>query len=147
MLSMIVDDVDVAFDASNLPPGSLKFTSLFSVPLSPQGFAATAFDIVPTRLLREIRAQAGETARSVRVQLVTTSRVFGDLGGDEIESVPFDFPVTVCSDCIVVEHGACPLNTTTLRVGNPCNPFQDGVVDCCRESTGELTCPARVASP
>jgi hypothetical protein len=70
-------------------------------------------------------------------------RIFGDFYGEEIESENFTYPVTVCSDCVVGGiFPACPVPATaTVRTGNPCNPFQDGIVDCCDTGAG-LLCPA-----
>jgi hypothetical protein len=73
--------------------------------------------------------------------------VFGDLQGDEIEGDPFNYPVTVCNDCVInMLSPTCPLPIgTVVRAGNPCNAFQDGVVDCCGDPTNPQ-CPAPVAT-
>jgi hypothetical protein len=41
--------------------------------------------------------------------------------------------------------GACPVPpTSVVRAGNACNPYQDGVIDCC-VANGETICPAPVS--
>lgn len=126
--------------------GALRFTSLFAAPLAPGGMTATSFDIVSVAALAAVREKTAGMQGAVRAQFVAKSTVFGLLGDDEVEGVPFTYPVTACSDCVVnVLPAACPLPMgTTIREGNGCNPFQDGVVDCCMGPDG-IVCPAPVA--
>jgi hypothetical protein len=70
----------------------------------------------------------------------TSRTIHGDLGGDEVSASPFHFPISVCTDCVVNIVGACPAAGT--QTGNPCNVFQDGVVDCCT-SGSQLVCPTQ----
>ena len=77
-----------------------------------------------------------------RVELLATVSVLGTLGDQEIESRPFSYPVTVCSDCVVNVLGDCPSTGAAPRTGNACNKFQDGVLDCCRMPDLSLVCPA-----
>ncbi len=138
--SITVNNQSVEVDTSDFPEGSLKFTSLFSAPLAPNGGLSVGdFDLLTSSLIATLRDRYGAQG-SARVQVVAEVRVFGDLGGDEIESDTFSYPVTVCNDCIVNNVGECP-TMAEVRTGNPCNPFQDGVVDCCT-SGGNLLCPA-----
>ncbi|MBA3819097.1 MAG: hypothetical protein H0X17_09420 [Deltaproteobacteria bacterium] len=123
-----------------------SFTSLFSASLEPLGTTAASFDAVSATLLGELASQVTATG-NVRIQLVATAKVFGDLGGSEIESVPFIYPITVCTDCVAISLGACPLALgTQLRAGNPCNIFQDGNVDCCLDANMNKVCPGIVAT-
>jgi len=129
--------------------GATRFRSLFSAPLAPNGsFTSASFDIVSIPALAAIRAKANPGPKSlVHAQVIANVVVYGDLGGEEVDSVTFVYPVTVCNDCIKNSLGACPLPMgTTVRTGNACNAFQDGVVDCCDTTTGELSCPATVAT-
>ena len=141
--SITVDNQSVEVDVADFPEGTLKFTSLFSAPVAPNGGLSVGdFDLLTSGFIAAVRERYGAQG-SVRVQVVAEARVFGDLGGDEIESDTFSYPVTVCNDCIVNNVGACP-SAAEVRTGNPCNPFQDGVVDCC--TTGDsLICPAPAA--
>ena len=71
----------------------------------------------------------------------------GDINGSTITSAPYLYPITVCNDCVVSNLGACPLPSgVDVRTGNGCNPFQDGVVDCCTDADNRLVCPAATAS-
>jgi len=137
--------------------GSTHFKSLFAAPLPPnEGRSNVAFDIVPLSMLSAIKMKAaGSATDHVHAQLVATVSVFGDLSGDEITGLPFQYPVTVCNDCVVNvlrdDMGAaidCPVPmATAVKTGNACNVFQDGVVDCCTvKATGAHVCPASIAA-
>lgn len=124
-----------------------RFRSLFAVPLAPNGGLSVAtFDLIPTAAVREIQRKAGAVPAGARLhgQVVATATLYGQLGGTEVEGLPFVYPVTVCNDCVVNVVGACEDTPAgfTPRPGNPCNRFQDGVVDCCTEVGGGLLCPA-----
>ena len=132
--------------------GIMRFSSLFSAPLAPNGgLADGAFDLITPALLDELVAAKGPGilaagAPSFRVEVVATVVVYGDMSGDEVTSQEFQFPVTICNDCVVNVLGACPLpmGTALTNGGNVCNPYQDGTVDCCR-SGADVVCPAMVA--
>jgi hypothetical protein len=131
--------------------GTTKFRSLFSAPLAPNGgLTSAAFDLVPTAALREIERKAGAIAAGARLhaQIVATAQLYGDLNGSEVEGVPFVYPVTACNDCVVNVVGTCAATPATFkpRTGNPCNPFQDGAVDCCSNGAA-LVCPAVGTAP
>jgi hypothetical protein len=99
--------------------------------------------LIPPSAIATI-AQAAGGSSSFHAQVVATVKVFGTLSGDRVESLPFKYPVTVCNDCIInILPGTCP-STGTIRLGDPCNVFQDVPVDCCMETNGNLTCPARM---
>ena len=126
--------------------GTTKFRSLFSAPLAPNGgLTSASFDLVPTAAIREIQRKAGALGAGARLhaQVVATATLYGDLNGGEVDGLPFDYPVTVCNDCVVNVVGACVATPKTFqpRTGNPCNLFQDGVVDCCTNGA-DLVCPA-----
>ena len=131
--------------------GIMRFTSLFSAPLAPNGgIADGAFDLITVALLDELIAAKGAgilaaDAPSFRVEVLATITVFGDMAGVEQTSQEFQYPVTICNDCVVRELGACPLPMGTMLTnkGNACNPYQDGVVDCCRMGA-DVICPAIV---
>lgn len=142
-----VDDTAMDLDTTGFPVGAAKFTSLFSAPVAPNGgLTVGEFDIVPTSFLAAVAAKTG-TAGRVHVQAVAQITVYGDLGGGEIESEPFFYPVTICNDCILNVVAACPLPTAAMvNTGNACQPYQDGVIDCCSNPDGTLVCPATVAT-
>jgi hypothetical protein len=109
-----------------------------SASLPPNGGTVNvSFDLVPESVIQKVAALGGT---STRVEVDATVTMFGQLAGDTIQALPWQYSVTVCNDCVVNNAGPCPV-TTTVRTGNPCNPFQDGIVDCCTNGT-TLVCPA-----
>jgi hypothetical protein len=120
------------------------FSVLFSGAIPPGGSANAFVDIIPPSILRTIAADSGANldTDSLNAEVLAEVVIKGDLNGDAIESQPYFYPVTVCNDCVINVVGACPM-TGTPRTGNACNLFQDGVVDCCQELDGGITCPAR----
>ena len=118
------------------------FSVLFSGAISP-GASVNAFvDIIPPGTLRSIAAMSGANLETdgLSAEVLAEVTIKGDLNGDSIESQPFLYPVTVCNDCVINFVGDCAAFMGTARTGNACNPFQDGVVDCCA-SNGSLVCP------
>lgn len=122
--------------------GITKFSSAFSAAVSPDGgTSGVDFSVVPSELLAKLRpklASLGTTVVNVRL------RLYGKMGGSSVESEPFFYPVTVCDHnvvpCVIGTTFTCGAPGVTVRKGNPCNPFQDGPVDCCT-SAGTLVCP------
>ncbi len=142
--------VDIAFADASEKVGAdalLHFDSLFSTPVYPNGgITDGAADIVPADLIKAIKDAKGTAA--FRTELIVKVVVFGDMSGTDVTSQEFQYPVTVCSDCVVnVLPAACPATVALVNPGNPCNPYQDGTVDCCKDSTGKLMCPAPVVLP
>jgi len=138
-------EVGALVDAKNK-----KFQTLFSAPLAPNSGSVTdgIFELIPDGALASIADSIPE-GEVFETEVVGKIVVFGDLAGDEVTSQEFQFPVTICSNCVLAAFGqpdfpTCPVMAAG-RQGNACNMFQDGVVDCCRESTGGLVCPAVVA--
>ncbi|HMC94373.1 MAG TPA: hypothetical protein VKO16_06330, partial [Polyangia bacterium] len=69
--------------------------------------------------------------------------------GSSMQSDPFEFPVKVCSGCLVANAAnvaPCPYTAAPANAGNSCNPAQDDPVDCCTDK-GTLICPPPVVSP
>ncbi len=115
-----------------------SFQSLFSGFVTPQGFTNVTLNLIPVDDLMAINSSFGSASGSVEV--VATVVVKGLLGGDTVKALPFQYAVNVCNNCVLEgTTNPCPL-TGTVRAGDPCNPFQDGIVDCCVQS-GTLYCP------
>ena len=143
------------FSASELAEmrtaGLTRFETLFTAPLRPNGgIADGAVDVVQPAVLDRIVAKRPDitaaNAPVFRTEVIGKIRVFGDMSGSEITSQEFQFPLTICNNCVINVIGACPLPMGTMvRPGNSCNPYQDGVVDCCM-SDGQLSCPATVST-
>lgn len=117
-----------------------QFGVLFAGSLPPAGSVNVGFEVIPPATLRTILGMAGATS-GVNAEVLASVVVRGDLGGNEITSNTFEYPISVCTDCVVVNNGACPM-TGTPRTGDACNPFQDGTVDCCTDASNNLICPA-----
>jgi hypothetical protein len=119
-----------------------KFRVLFSGSLPPGGSTNVAFEVLPVSAINTIMQAAGAgSGDSVNAEVKAVVKADGTMGGDRVDAAPFTYPITVCNDCVVVDRGACPLTSMTVRTGNACNPFQDGPVDCCEEAGGGLVCP------
>lgn len=119
-----------------------QFSALFSGSLPPNATTNIGFELIPVQTLRMIQQASGAGATDrMRAEVLATITILGELNGDEVSAQPFTFPVSVCNDCVVVNNGTCPM-AAMPRTGNACNPFQDGVVDCCVDASGFLTCPA-----
>lgn len=145
--------VDITFPDSTLftaaelaelkASGLTHFKTLFSTVVKPNGgLTDAAFELVPFELSDRLRTRPAFT----QVVALGTFRVIGRLGvtGSELESDPFQFPVTLTNGGLVNLKGPCAELATSFmpRVGNACNPAQDGVVDCCTAPDNTLVCPA-----
>jgi hypothetical protein len=116
------------------------FQALFAADVGPLGSVNVSFELVPESVLQKVGQLVTGPTDSVEVEVVAKITVFGTLGGDRVTAEPWQYPVTICNDCVVNSMGACPLTITTIADGDPCNVFQDGEVDCCTQG-GELLCP------
>jgi len=78
------------------------------------------------------------------LEVTATVRAKGHLGGGDIESPPYKFPVDVCYGCLQAGYSdpaaagfqfpnvpRCSDLTSNPYVGDPCNPAQDELVLCC----------------
>ncbi len=118
-----------------------KFQALFSGSLAPGGTANASFEILPLSTIGTIVQGAGlATGDHLSAEVKAVISPFGTMGGSRINGTPFQYPVTVCNDCIVVDHGACPI-VGTVRTGDACQPYEDAIVDCCRDTSNNLVCP------
>ena len=146
--SATIENADGSFSSTTVPlgPTEAQFSSLFSASLPPSGTVNVDFELIPRSTLRTIAMTAGTNI--LEAEVLATVRILGKFNGDDIESVPFQFPVTVCTDCVVNVTGPCTEFTGTPRSsGNACNPFQDGIIDCCQSDARGLVCPAEAEEP
>lgn len=147
--SILLDGANVTLTATQNGAGVSLTESEFSTPVSgtipPGGTINVAFPIIPSDVLAAFATAMTQT------EVVANVTVFGTEGGGNINAEPFTYGVTVCSagaPCVVSYVGSdasCTGLTASVNLGNPCNPFQDGAVDCCFSTTGmgsALTCPA-----
>lgn len=125
-----------------------QFSSLFAGAVTPGGSVNVGVSIIPPATLRSVADMSGaDLANGAFTAEVLASIVIqGEINGTSIQSTPYLYPVSVCSDCVVSVLGACPLPMgTDVRAGNPCNPFQDGVADCCLDGE-DIVCPGLVST-
>lgn len=123
------------------------FRALASASIAPNGGTANIpMELIPGSTLASILTQANPSASdSFNAEVVASAKIFGTMGGDRVESLPFQFAVTVCNQCIINVVGTCPV-TIQPRKGDVCNLYQDQPVDCCTEpTTNQLVCPARTS--
>jgi hypothetical protein len=121
--------------------GLLKFKQLRSGSLPPGGTANIGLEVLPwsviPQIMQGITLAAGDRFRAI---VVATVVMYGEIGGDEVTSEPFVYPVEICNDCVANIVGPCP--AALMVAGNACNPYQDGTVTCCTDSMNRLVCPA-----
>ena len=146
-------DIDVSFpdgffssdEEAELRDDALtRFSSAFSGTLLAGGTLSVSFVIVPAELLGRVDPLLGPgEAVGATVQIVA----FGDSNGGEVESIPFTYPVTICSDCLTVDYGDCATladeDLPPGPYGNACNVrgYQDVDIPCCTRD-GDEVCPA-----
>jgi hypothetical protein len=136
--TMVFSDAELAaFKSANL----LHFKSPFTVPLHPNGTVTDIpFNLIPAELAIALQTKAGFTS----VVADASFKIVGDLAGGEVTSQTFHYPVTILAAGLLVDKGECAMLAASFvpRVGNACNPGQDGVVDCCSDPRGLAVCPA-----
>ncbi|MBP9084981.1 MAG: hypothetical protein KBG15_02640 [Kofleriaceae bacterium] len=91
-----------------------------------------------------VEALVARLAKFESTQIVASVEVIGTLSGDQVSSNAFDFPITVCIQCLVTDLGPCDMLDSAFTVtspGNSCNPGQDQAVQCCSTPQGNV-CPA-----
>jgi hypothetical protein len=131
--------------------GITHFESRFAAPLSPNGGVTdAAFEAIPSAFLKAVAQAKGLTPMTTErfmTEVIVHAKVYGDLSGSEVVSQDYEYPVTVCNNCVTNVLGACPLplGTAVLAPTNPCSAYQDGFSDCC-VSGGNVVCPGVVAT-
>jgi hypothetical protein len=106
-------------------------------PNASQGLGFEVFDSL------QINAVSG-VVTGQPVQIVASMVAFGDIDGNDIESPPFRFPITLCQGCLIADLGTCSSipKGTTINNGGTCNVVQDANLDCCETDAGNVICPA-----
>ena len=144
--------VSALFDSLNAAgPGSPDYSLLhYSLPWAAHlgsggDTAATLVGGFPVDLAARVLA-TGDVGGSASSMLVNIRvRVFGNTNTQDLESDPFDFPVYVCTGCLIANLTACPFTSAPRNTGNECNVAQDNFVDCCSQN-GQLFCPPLVGA-
>jgi hypothetical protein len=132
---------------SGISTDARHFESRFAAPLAPNGGITDAeFIGISMDYLQEAAAIKG--TGSWESEVIVHAIVYGDLSGSEVTSQDWEFPVTICNDCVVNVLGTCPLPAGTIVTDarGECSMFQDGFVDCCSLPSGQLQCPAALGA-
>lgn len=143
-------NVDITFPGSSLFSAAeladLKASTLthfmapFSGFLPPNGgITDIPFEVIPAELMARV---ANKTDFDGTLALASF-HIVGDLGGSDVTSQTFQFPVTLHKAPAFVDNGACSALPASFvpSTGNPCFPAQDGTTDCCTNQ-GHPVCPA-----
>jgi len=128
---------------------SQSYTVLFAGSIAPNGGSTNvAFEVLPADKISALgKANADGGANT---EVVANIAAYGTLGGGRIDAEPFQYPITIIAPNRGITFGTttkCNSMMLGARTGNPCNAFQDGVVDCCLSSTNAVLCPAVAESP
>lgn len=141
-------DIELADSSISVPDSVLHFESRFAAPIAPNGGVTDAqFVGLSSEFIDAMHAQYGGDPL-FETEVIIRAVVYGDLAGSEVTSQKFEFPVTVCTSCVVNNLGTCPLPAGTLVRSAPstCSQYQDGFSDCCTVDD-VVVCPAIVADP
>jgi hypothetical protein len=144
-VAVSIQHMDGSFATGTVPAltgADATFDTLFSGAVSPGGSTNVNFVLVPPSTIFRLMAGVGGAATDkIHIEVQSTIVMHGTLAGDKQDAAPFSYPLTVCNDCVVVDNGTCPLIVDPIRPGDACNPFQDGIVDCCHDQADNLICP------
>jgi hypothetical protein len=99
----------------------------------------------PVALAQALSAAGGIGSDPSLTVDLTISALSNTNSGSFMTSDPFHFPLQICTACLAVSLGPCPLAAAPANAGNACNPAQDVPVGCCT-ANGALVCPATVAA-
>jgi hypothetical protein len=121
----------------------LHFKTPWSGTIGAGGKLAAGVTAFPVALVQRISALQ-EIGLSPSLWVNLRVRAFGSTSNGAVESDPFEYPLAICSGCLIASVQACPATAASTRTGNPCNVAQDQSVDCC-QSGNDLFCPSVVA--
>ena len=120
-----------------------KFSKRFSgVVEASGGMTSFAFTVIPLELMEEFLAPG--LVDGQLLELVVDVQVYGDLGGGEVTSPVFSYPIDVCKGCMKRDVGACAdLSEGFVALeGGECVTLQDIPIDCCTTADSQELCPA-----
>jgi hypothetical protein len=122
------------------------YESPFSAMIAPNGGLADAgFTLIRAELTQKVADKVGK-GNPLRLEVIATFTIDGDMSGATVTSQQFSFPITMGYGVVFKNAGSCPLPSSfgMPRTGYACNAAQDGIVDCCTALDG-LVCPATVS--
>lgn len=144
---VLSDSAVASLQESNL----LNFSQAFRFTVFPDNsLFAASFVILPTALLDQL---APSLSGIGGINVTATIELFGKIGGGDLRSQEFAYPMFVCNGCLVNDLGPCDAvpQGTVVNTGGECQALQDPVkdpftADCCTRD-GALTCPAVPLGP
>jgi len=117
----------------------------FSNFIDPQASATIGIWLIPEAMGLNLTAAALAGCPLQEMNIVVTVQLFGvTQAGIELETQPFDYPITICNGCLAycpigmtcppaTPHPGtnCDCDNTDVDTGEmPCHPGQDDLVDC-----------------
>lgn len=121
--------------------GLARFKHSLSGSIAPGALAPLSFEVIPKGMLEAIDAKLAEGEST---QVFAEVEILGSLDGGDVDSSVFRYPIEVCKGCLRNDLGSCELlGDEEIRTGGSCQPFQDGITDCCTDATDSLVCPAK----
>jgi hypothetical protein len=151
---IIVEGAKVALTATNNDRSKAVVTALAGMTLdkADRKTSASVDPGSPTALIFELVDSAQVAAlQSIltdneSVQVIAEVRVYGNVEGTDIESPPFNYPLTVCKGCLVEQLGDCAALPAGFMGdgGGTCGLEQDGALQCCDSGVAgaKPVCPA-----
>jgi hypothetical protein len=137
--SILLQGANVTLSGNGVALPNTSFSTPVSGTIPPGGTVNVSFPVIPAEDL------AGFVGGSDQGLITVTVQIYGTEGGGTIDSEPFTYGVTVCPEdapCVVQNPKvSCAGFVGGGAVGNPCNPFQDGMVDCCTDANDKYVCP------
>ncbi len=145
---IILEKARVNLDMGSLGDYVESSLTRYEVPLAlticPDEEKAVTVRVIPSQVVQLVASQINEGSTvlaTAHVELV------GKRGSFDIPSNSVDFPIFLCNGCLVQNMGLCSSDTIpeSPKTGNPCNPSQDEIIECCSEGA-DLICPATAPS-
>jgi hypothetical protein len=120
----------------------LKFTQRFSGSIQPGGGLTSFSFVIISKDLLDLLAAGTTDGRLVTVQ--AKIKIFGTIGGGDVESNAYNYTIDVCDGCMKQNVGMCTDLSAdfTASEGGACNLLQDTILECCTKSDSTELCPA-----
>jgi hypothetical protein len=122
--------------AANLTNRTVRFGG--SIP--PAGEVGVGFEVIDLEQVDLI----GQLVADELVTIVVRVTVFGTRDDADIESLPFEYPITLCRGCLIQDLGSCSTIDPMAEIaqGGTCGLLQDERLSCCTTASGQSQCPA-----
>jgi hypothetical protein len=113
--------------------------------LDPGGTVAMFVEVLPARVAKGL---ASSVPKGGLLTVIAAIKPVGMIGGEQIVGGPIDFPIDICSGCLVtvVSGGTCPFPVGTTIPQGGCFPQQDDPIECCVQKTGNMLCGANAVA-